>query len=466
MKQKHTGGRTKIASAPDNRNGGDASAPDNRNGGDTSAPDSQNRGNTSASESCKEKNASAPDNRIWKIYGTDYREMTKKLLAAADLAARIRRKEEEAGKEEGQTGGKEEQAGRREAQSRKRAERTEKEEGRTGRKEFCIGIKPNLVVASPAEFGGTTHPEVVAGIIEYLQEHSFSNILIAEGSWVGDRTRLAFDYCGYNALSEKYGVPLVDAQKEKWHAADCGGMKLNITDIVDKIDFLINVPVLKGHCQTRVTCALKNMKGLIPNEEKSRFHKMGLHKPIAHLQTGIRQDFIVVDHICGDLDFEEGGNPVVRNCVMAASDPVLVDTYACHLMQYQVDEVPYIRMAERLGIGSTDLAGAKIIRLNGNGGEDELPREDRILEVSYAVEEVDSCSACYGNLVHALNRLREEGLLEKLHTRIGIGQGMQGRTGALGIGKCTKDFETCIMGCPPEPEKIYTELRAYILSHA
>ena len=92
------------------------------------------------------------------------------------------------------------------------------------------------------------------------------------------------------------------------------------------IDFLINVPVLKGHCQTKITCALKNMKGLLPNTEKRHFHAMGLHRPIAHLAKGIRQDFIVVDHICGDLDFEDGGNPVVKNCIMVSRDPVLVDT--------------------------------------------------------------------------------------------------------------------------------------------
>ena len=369
------------------------------------------------------KNGNRPDdaNRIWKIYGTDYKEMTKKILAASNLADRI------------------------------------------GDREARIGIKPNLVVASPAQFGGTTHTEVVAGIIEYLQERDFHNIIVAEGSWVGDRTALAFDYCGYNTLSEQYGVPLVDTQKEKWHEVDCAGMKLQITDVVDRIDFLINVPVMKGHCQTKMTCALKNMKGLLPNKEKSRFHRMGLHKPIAHLQKGIHQDFIVVDHICGDLDFEEGGNPVVRNCVMAAVDPVLVDSYACHLMQYDVDEVPYVRLAERLGVGSADLSKAEIIRLNGKSEEEELPRRNRILEVSYAVEEVDSCSACYGNLVHALNLLQEEGLLDKLHDRIAIGQG---KTGKLGIGRCTRDFDTCIMGCPPEPETIYNELKSYILAHA
>ena len=236
------------------------------------------------------------EHRIWKIYGTDYKEMTKKILAAADLAARI---------------------------------------GDHGKR---IGIKPNLVVASPAEFGGTTHPQVVAGIIEYLQERDFRNLVIAEGSWVGDRTSEAFEYCGYNRLSGEYGVPLVDTQKQKWHEVDCAGMKLNITNVVDEIDFLINVPVMKGHCQTKVTCALKNMKGVIPNSEKRRFHRMGLHEPIAHLSAGIHQDFILVDSICGDLTMEDGGDPVTQNRLAAALDPVLVDAWGCSVIGIEREE--------------------------------------------------------------------------------------------------------------------------------
>ena len=366
-------------------------------------------------------------NQIWKLYGTEYKEMTKELLSKTDLADLI------------------------------------------GSKKARIAIKPNLVVVSPAEFGATTHPEVVAGIIEYLQGNQFEDITIVEGSWVGDRTSEAYEYCGYRALCEQYGVPFVDGQKEKWHSVDCAGMKLNVIDAVDRMDFLINVPVLKGHCQTKMTCALKNLKGLLPNSEKSRFHRMGLHKPIAHLQTAIRQDFIVVDHICGDLDFEEGGNPVVRNCIMAATDPVLVDSYACRLLHYTPDDVPYVRMAQQLGVGSTDLDAAQIIDLGGFHGYDgkemmeDLPREHKILEVSYAVNEVNSCSACYANLTGALWRLKEEGLLEKLDTPIAIGQGMQGKTGKLGVGRCTKDFDVCIMGCPPREDKIYEELKKYIL---
>ncbi|MBR0397962.1 MAG: DUF362 domain-containing protein [Eubacterium sp.] len=379
------------------------------------------------------------NHQIWKIYGTDYQAMTISLLEETGLAQLI------------------------------------------GDRNRRIGIKPNLVVPAPAEFGATTHPGIVAGIIAYLQDHGFHNIVVLEGSWVGDRTSEAYEICGYRAVCEQYQVPFIDTQKEKWHSADCAGMKLNITDAVDRIDYLINVPVMKGHCQTKITCALKNLKGILPNKEKSRFHRMGLHKPIAHLQTAVRQDFIVVDHICGDLDFEEGGNPVVRNCIMAALDPVLVDSYACFLMGYTPDDVPYIRMAEALGIGTTDLETAELITVRNNPDgdrtvtekkgthlistgfdpetEEELPRAHKLLEVSYAVDAVDSCSACYANLVGALWRLREEGLIDRIPAPIGIGQGMQGKKGHLGIGKCTSGFDICIMGCPPDEDTIYEKLK-------
>lgn len=330
-----------------------------------------------------------------------------------------------------------------------------------GDRKLRIGIKPNLVSPTEASFGATTHPEVVAGIIEYLQEQGFQNLVIMEGSWVGDKTAEAYEVCGYRALSEKYGVPFLDMQKEKSISRDCGGMKLNLCAAVENIDFLINVPVLKGHCQTKITCALKNMKGLIPNSEKRRFHAMELHKPIAHLGVGIRQDFIVTDNICGDLDFEDGGNPVVMNRILAGRDPVLMDAYVCHMMHYEVSEVPYIEMAEALGVGCGDISKADI-RICGADGGGEIPKSRKVVELADAVEEVESCSACYGYLIPALEMLKQDGLFDKLDTKICIGQGFRGKTGELGIGHCTRNFSHHLEGCPPTENQIYGFLKKYL----
>ena len=80
-----------------------------------------------------------------------------------------------------------------------------------------------------------------------------------------------------------------------------------------------------------------------------------------------------------------------------------------------------------------------------------------------AVEEVDSCSACYGYLLPALDMLKSEGLFEKLKEKICIGQGYRGKTGKLGVGNCTVKFEFCVKGCPPTEQEIYERLKEYIL---
>ena len=364
-------------------------------------------------------------NEIIRAYGSDCKAITKHVLEAAELEAELLEKMEGMG---------------------------------IDRTDLRIGIKPNVLGRCPAEFGATTHTGIVAGIIEYLQERGFSGISVLEGSWVGDKTAEAYELLGWNALAKEYGVELTDNQKEKGFEADCSGLKLNICESFNRVDYLINVPVLKGHCQTKMTCALKNMKGMLPNSEKRRFHSMGLHRPIAHLNTYIHQDFIVVDHICGDPDFEEGGNPLVRNCVMAAKDPVLTDAFGASLLGYKPYDVEYIRLAEELGVGSADLSELKVITVEGEGFED-MPRSRKILEVNYAVADVDSCSACYGMLIGALNRLKDEGTPYNSEEKICIGQGYRGKTGKFGIGSCTAKFDFNVPGCPPEEEEIYRALK-------
>lgn len=373
-------------------------------------------------------------NEILVIYGREYVQMTKELLTRADLSSQI------------------------------------------PSPNTLIGIKPNLLGQVLAEEGGTTHPEVVQGLIEYLQENGFHNLVMLEGSWVGDSTEETIKYCGYDRLCEKYRVPFWDMQKDRTEEVDCGGMKLNICRRAREIEFLINVPVLKGHCQTRITCALKNMKGLISNSEKRRFHRMGLHDPIGHLALGLHQDFILVDSICGDLTFEDGGNPVEQNRLMAALDPVLCDTYGCALLGISVETVPYITTASRLGAGSCDLKQAVITSLweKKEGGKlsylEEPGRQTRMTEGGYRhvmrlaekAEEVDSCSACYGYLIPALQMLEQEGLLDKLPEKICIGQGHRGKTGELGVGNCTRQFRHTVAGCPPTEIQMYDFLKKYI----
>jgi uncharacterized protein (DUF362 family) len=331
-------------------------------------------------------------------------------------------------------------------------------------KDALIGIKPNLVVAKPSTSGATTSPELVAGVIEYLQSKGYKNIVILEGSWVGDMTSVAFKVCGYEKLSEIYKVPLIDLQKDKYKTYDAAGMKINVCDEVMKLDYLINMPVLKGHCQTRMTCALKNMKGCIPNTEKRKFHTQGLHKPIAHLNKVVKGGLIIVDGLMGDLNFEEGGNPVQMNRVIVGQDPVLVDSYVAECMGFDKSEVPYIEIAEKIGVGNSNLEKAKVVELNKDTTGKKIVRSRTVERLAKNIEEKDACSACYGSLIHALGRLDEDGKLRKLKGKILIGQGFKGQEHeGLGVGVCTKGCKFNVIGCPPKAKDIITYLEENVL---
>lgn len=352
-------------------------------------------------------------NDILLIHGTNYKEMTKHLLEKADLAGLIN-------------------------DSQKR-----------------IALKPNLVAPSSPSEGATTHGELIEGTLEYLLEHHFCNITVMEGSWVGAKTSDALRATGYDRILKKYNIPFADLQKDTWHEYDACGMKIRLCDKAAAADFMINIPVLKGHCQTAVTCALKNQKGVIPNSEKRRFHTLGLHRPIAHLNTIVRNDFILVDNICGDLDFEEGGNPVEMNRILGFRDPVLCDAFVCKTMGYAPEDVPYITLAENLKIGSTGLSHANCIYLNHPEAERQLPQTRRVQKLAKYISSSDACSACYGSLIYALDRLNEKGFLHTALPKLGIGQGFRGKDGKIGIGQCTSCFHKSLKGCPPSAADIY-----------
>jgi uncharacterized protein (DUF362 family) len=330
-------------------------------------------------------------------------------------------------------------------------------------KNYLVGLKPNLVVSKEAKSGATTTPEIVEGIIEYLKDKGIINIVIIEGSWVGDNTTHAYKVCGYDKISEKYDVPLYDLQKDSYKTYYSHNMGIDVCDKAMEVDYMINIPVLKGHCQTNVTCALKNMKGCITDREKRKFHTMGLNKPIAYLNSIIKQNLIIVDAMNGDLTFEEGGTPVEMNRIIMGRDPVLIDSYVCELMGYNLDDVPYIKAAENLGVGSSNLKNTVVKEINkADNNIINIANTGYIYRLTNNVIQDCACSACFGSLVHALKRLDEKGQIGIIKDRLFIGQAfMNKKRDGIGIGTCTKNFTKNIKGCPPKAIDIIKELIKY-----
>ena len=354
--------------------------------------------------------------KIFEIYGGDAHQMTVALLEASRAADRIPR------------GGR-------------------------------VALKPNLVLASRPEDGATTHAGVLSGCMEYLQKHGFTNISVIESSWVGDDTGRAFRTAGYDQVCQAYGVPYYDLKKDKTRTVQTAMRPMEICCRALDTDFLINLPVLKGHCQTAMTCALKNCQGCLPDREKRRFHAEGLHRPIAALGAYLKPQLTIVDSICGDLNFEEGGTPVYTNRMYLGTDPVQIDAYGCKLMGLRLSQVPYIQMAEQMGGGSACVDEEDIVRLNEPEAGSSYPAPSgTVASLTRHVQQDSACSACYASLVRALYSAKRSGI--QVHGPIYIGQAFKGRQlEGVGIGACCAGATCPVKGCPPTAEAILDVLK-------
>ena len=207
---------------------------------------------------------------------------------------------------------------------------------------MTVGLKPNLVVPKPSSSGATTSTGLIEGVVEYLKKHSIHRIWIMESSGIGRRTSHAFKVTGLDKVASRYGVKLIDLKQDQTETVRDGSFKTRVFKTVRKVDVLINMPVVKAHSQTGITCALKNLKGLIPDSEKRRFHANGLHEPIALLNRIITPDLVIADGIQGDLTFEEGGTPVRMDRILIATDPVQLDSFVAATLRFSIDEIKHL----------------------------------------------------------------------------------------------------------------------------
>jgi uncharacterized protein (DUF362 family) len=341
-----------------------------------------------------------------------------------------------------------------------------------GEEECPVLLKPNLVVSSPASGGATTTPAIAEGLIEWLADHGFSNVIIAEGSWVGDSTARAFQVCGYTALAQKYNIPLIDLQKDSSvkRETPLGEFKIckTIADLEERGGSLINLPLVKGHGQTRMTCALKNLKGCIPDAEKRRYHTLGVHKPVAYLNTIIKPAFALVDGLNPDPFWEEGGSPQKRDLLLLAKDPVAIDSYACRLLGFSDEDVEYLSISDKLGIGEGHTSDEEIINLDGTVIE-KISHNQALSEIKKWIDSIvdqrSACSSCFGNLSSALRYIQEENpeIITRSLPSFCIGQEFKGKSlssSQKGIGICTvSEGNKALRGCPPSRESMLAFLK-------
>ena len=150
------------------------------------------------------------------------------------------------------------------------------------RKDRKFLIKPNIGWDVIPEMAANTNPFLVKRIIEhclkagakevYVFDHTFDN-------WVN-----CYKNSGIERAAKSAGAKVVPANTENYYEPIeiPGGIKLKkakVHQLLLEADVFINVPVLKDHNSTRMTCCLKNTMGLV--WDRRFWHSNDLNQCIA-----------------------------------------------------------------------------------------------------------------------------------------------------------------------------------------
>jgi len=223
-----------------------------------------------------------------------------------------------------------------------------------------ILVKPNYIDASHPSTGVTTDARVVEGVVKFLKENGFENILIGEGSGLANTMR-AFKVAGIDEVATRWRVDLMDLNDDEYVIADVPSPLALKTIRISKTALnsaIISVPKLKLHRMAGVTLSLKNMMGVV--SPKGQIHR-SLGKKIADLASLVKPRLAVIDGIIGGEGHELAGKPVEMNLVIAGLDPVAVDTVGAAVMDFDPRKAEHIVLAAKKGLGICDLNRIRVL---------------------------------------------------------------------------------------------------------
>lgn len=323
-----------------------------------------------------------------------------------------------------------------------------------------VMIKPNLVVSRKDWAGVDTDPRVVEALVKALKRRGVKRITVGDGSGMGNSAAKALKVCGYHELAKRYDLRLIDLEQDRFvkkKVSVAGPFKrLEIAASVLECDFLINVPLMKAHMETLITCSLKNLKGTMPRAMKTRFHGVNLHHAIAQLASVVHPDLIIVDGLKGDLTSENGRTPVQMDRLLVGKNPVEVDSVVADMLGYAPRAIRHIAYSADAGLGDCELDRIRIRALNRPSKNERFePPSHFSKRFSCQIHAEGACCTCMGNFIFALERLKEKGMLSPnqhflVGQKAGIGSPTNGMT--VSVGRCAvKRYSADILidDCPP-----------------
>ena len=229
-------------------------------------------------------------------------------------------------------------------------------------------VKPNIGWDTSPERAANTNPKLVARVIKHCLNAGAKEVYVFDHTC--DNWTKCYSNSGIEKAVKDAGGKIVSGANEGYYqnVEVKSGVNLNETKVHELIlssDVFINVPVLKSHGGGRITVGMKNLMGIV--WDRGYWHRNDLHQCIADFATFKKPDLTIVDAY--NVMMRNGPRGVSVNdlsplkSLIISRDIVAADAAAAKIFGMEPDDVPYIKIADKMKVGTKDLSKLNIHRI-------------------------------------------------------------------------------------------------------
>jgi len=254
-------------------------------------------------------------------------------------------------------------------------------------------VKPNMVSYKPSPT--TTNPEVVRAMVKILYEEGARKVYVGDMSAALYLSTISnMDKAGIRKAAEEAGAEVVAFEDHGWVEVEIPNIsvrKVIVTEWLSRVDFIVNLPVIKTHRSASYSICLKNFVGCTHIRQRpylidsSRWEEV-----VAELNLAYQPHLNVVD---GTVSMIEGGpwegTAANTGLIIASEDRVAADIVGLGVIKAfgkwervtgkDVWDQKQIRRAIELGVGK---GRGEIELLSGEGDSNFSQLIKRIREVT------------------------------------------------------------------------------------
>ena len=236
-----------------------------------------------------------------------------------------------------------------------------------------VVIKPNIGWDRTPELAGNTNPDLIKALVKKCLGAGAEKVTVFDHTC--DNWQKCYASSGIADAVKEAGGVIVPANDEQYYkeVSIPGGVtlkKAKIHEALLEADVWFNVPILKNHGGAKLSCAMKNMMGIV--WDRRYFHQQDLQQCIADICTWQKKPALhIVDAY--RMMFQNGpqgrsaADVATLKSLIVSPNIIAADTASLALFN-QVEKldmaaVTHITKGEALHLGSTDLKKINIKRI-------------------------------------------------------------------------------------------------------